>query len=240
MIIYGKNPVFEYLENRKNDIKELFTCEKKLKQVIENKYKIQIKLLDKKNFISKLKNKNVVHQNIIADIELPNIFSIENLIVKFFESSKQTILILDHIEDPHNFGAIIRNAAFFDVFAIILSNKRQISLNSTVVKTSSGMTSMMNFCIVSNINNAISKLKENGFWSYSAVVDEKSILPENIDVSSPIALIVGSEGGGIHNNIRNNSDFFVKIQGNKKVNSLNVSVATSILLYQIYENQRNN
>lgn len=234
MYIYGKNPIFEYLKNRKKDIKRVYTCDLSLKREIENKYSIPVIEKDKNFIIAKLDNSNSPHQNLLAELEMSNLITIETLIDKTLNSPKKhrTIIILDHLSDPHNFGAIIRSAVFFNVSGIILAKDRQAPLSPAVIKTSSGMASLTDFSIVANINNAIEKLKKNNFWIYAATASE-GISPEKIDTNLPICLIAGNEGEGPKNLTLKSADFKISIQGNPEVESLNVSVSTAILLYQI-------
>ena len=239
MFIYGKNPVFEYLKFRLKDLKRIYTCDLSIKNEIEKKYNITVIEKDKNFIISRLDNPHSPHQNIIAELEMSNIISIETLIGKTLNlnSNHKTIVILDHLSDPHNFGAIIRSAVFFKAAGILLAKDRQVPLNPTVIKASSGMAALTDFCIVSNINNALEKLKKNNFWIYAAVASD-GIPPIKIDVSMPIGLIVGNEGEGPKNLTVKNADFKVNIQGCSDVDSLNVSVSTAILLYQISINHQ--
>ncbi|MBP7653339.1 23S rRNA (guanosine(2251)-2'-O)-methyltransferase RlmB [Candidatus Dependentiae bacterium] len=237
MIIYGKNPVTEYLTHRKSDVIKLFSCDDKTKSFFENNFKINVCKTDQKFFYSKLKSNNINHQNILAEIEMTNIMDIDELIIQTLspKNKNKILLVLDHISDPQNFGAIIRSAVFFNIAGIIIAKDRQTPINSTVIKTSSGMSALAKFSVVPNIANTIQKLKQHNFTVYSAVKD-CGCSPEEINVSSPIVLIVGSEGDGIQKNVLKLSDFYVSIKGSKSVESLNVSVSTAILLYQISSN----
>ena len=241
MFIYGKNPVSEYLSRRKSDVKNVFSCDDKTKNFFETTFKIKVVKTDQKFFYSKLKANNLNHQNILAEIELANIYTIDELIKSVLSSNSKnkTLLVLDHINDPQNFGAIIRSAVFFNISGIIIAKDRQTPINSTVIKASSGMAALAKFSIVPNIANAVQKLKQNNFTAYSAVKD-CGCEPVEISSSSPIALILGSEGEGIQKNVLKLSDYYVSIQGSKSVESLNVSVSAAILFYQISINQKGN
>ena len=172
------------------------------------------------------------HQGIIVET-LPHEYSSLEEIIKCSKDKKQPlILILDEIEDPQNFGAILRSADAFSVDGVIIKSKNQVPLNWTVAKVSTGAIEYVKVAQVSNLNNVIKVLKENGFWIYAADGSGKDSY-EKVDYSGPVALVVGSEGRGISQLVMKNSDFIIKIPMTGHVNSLNVSVSTGILLSRI-------
>ncbi|HON56711.1 MAG TPA: 23S rRNA (guanosine(2251)-2'-O)-methyltransferase RlmB [bacterium] len=235
MLIFGKNPIFEYLKHRPKDIKNIWTADEKIFNKIRSNYKVPIKLTDKKN-IEKLlnNNKEAVHQNLAAELKMSNIFNLETVLQKISEQKKDgIILILDHINDPQNFGAIIRTAAFFNTAAIIIAKDRQTPINATVIKAASGMTALLNFAVVVNLNAALETLKNSGYWIYASAAAGGENL-ENVQINEPIALIVGNEGEGVSRLLVKNSDFKITISGSTNVESLNVSVSTAIMLYHFY------
>ena len=172
------------------------------------------------------------HQGIIVET-FPHEYSSLEEIIKFSKQKEQPlILILDEIEDPQNFGAILRSADAFSVDGVIIKSKNQVPLNWTVAKVSTGAIEYVKVAQVSNLNNVIKVLKENGFWIYAADGSGKDSY-EKVDYSWSVALIVGSEGRGISQLVMKNSDFIIKIPMTGHVNSLNVSVSTGILLSRI-------
>ena len=172
------------------------------------------------------------HQGIIVEI-YPYEYSSISEILNISKCKKQPlILILDEIEDPQNFGAILRSADAFDVDGVIIKSKNQVPLNWTVAKVSTGAIQYVKVAQVPNLNNVIKELKDNGFWIYAADGSGKDSY-EKVDFSGPVALIVGSEGRGISQLVMKNSDFIIKIPMYGHVNSLNVSVSTGILLSRI-------
>ena len=175
------------------------------------------------------------HQGIIVET-FPHEYSSLDDILKGAQGKKQPlILILDEIEDPHNFGAILRSADAFGVDGVIIKSKNQVPLNSTVAKVSTGAIEYVKVAEVSNLNNVIKVLKEKGFWIYAADGSGK-VDYQKVDYSGSVALIVGSEGRGISQLVMKNSDFIIKIPMSGHVNSLNVSVSTGILLSRIRNN----
>lgn len=175
---------------------------------------------------------NANHQGVIVET-MPHEYSSVDEILKTAEKSKQPlILILDEIEDPHNFGAILRSADAFSVDGVIIKNRNQVPLNMTVAKVSTGAIEYVKVAQVNNLVNVINKLKENGYWIYTADGLGKDSY-EKVDYSGKVALVVGSEGRGVSRLVVDNSDFIIKIPMSGHVNSLNVSVSTGILLSRI-------
>jgi 23S rRNA (guanosine2251-2'-O)-methyltransferase len=147
------------------------------------------------------------------------------------------VVILDHLEDPHNLGAIIRTSEAAGVSGIILPKDRSVSVNSTVIKTSTGSIDNIPVSMVTNLNQTIQDLKKNGFWIVGTDM-ENSIDYREIDYSGKIALVIGNEGSGISRMIRNSCDFIAKIPMYGKVNSLNASVACGIMIYEVIRQKR--
>ena len=172
------------------------------------------------------------HQGIIVETYPHEYSSLEEIIKSSKQKEQPLILILDEIEDPQNFGAILRSADAFSVDGVIIKSKNQVPLNWTVAKVSTGAIEYVKVAQVANLNNVIKVLKENGFWIYAADGSGKDSY-EKLDYSGSVALIVGSEGRGISQLVMKNSDFIIKIPMTGHVNSLNVSVSTGILLSRI-------
>ena len=169
------------------------------------------------------------HQGVIAFCDPIPTVSIEMLIDKANHSEHPIILILDGIEDPHNMGAILRSVDAFGVDGVIVKNVGSVTFNSTVVNVSTGAVFYTPICVVSNLSNAIAKLKESGFW-VAASDGSATMSYQDLDYDRKLAFIVGSEGFGISRLLLKNSDYIVKIPMCGHVNSLNASVATAILL----------
>lgn len=169
------------------------------------------------------------HQGIVGEIRDFKYSSLEEIIESSKSEKYPLVLILDGIEDPHNFGAIIRSADAFGVSGIIIKSRGQVDINSTVYKVSTGAIEHVKIAQVNNLNNALETLKKAGFWVVSSDGSAKTNYDE-IDYKCKIALVVGSEGFGISKLILSNSDFVCKIPMVGHVNSLNASVATGIYL----------
>ena len=133
--------------------------------------------------------------------------------------------------DPHNLGAIVRTAECAGANGIIIPKRRACQVNETVVKTSAGAISNVKIARVGNLQNAISELKENGFWIYAVEVGGEDIFSSNL--SGKVALVLGSEGEGVGRLVKESCDGIVTIPMFGKINSLNVSVAAAISTFEV-------
>lgn len=232
MIVYGRNVAFEYLKNYKKDIRKIIIQDgfndKKLLSALENT-KFDVIYKDKR-YMDDLSNG--VHQGIILDVMDYQYTPLNDLL----KSDAQFVVILDHLEDPHNFGAIIRTSEAALVDAIIIPQDREVQVNSTVMKTSAGALAKMNICRVTNLVQAINKLKDDGFWIVGTAMDGTDY--RQIDYSGKIALVVGNEGNGMSRLVRESCDFVASIPMRGEINSLNASVATGIMIYEVVRNRK--
>ena len=146
------------------------------------------------------------------------------------KSSNPLLLILDCVQDPHNLGAIIRSAEASGVDAIIIPKRRACQVNATVEKTAAGATSHIKIVRVTNLAQTIEKLKASGIWIYSVDMDGADYT--KTDLKGKIALVIGNEGKGISRLVKEKSDFTVSIPMKGHINSLNASVAASILMFE--------
>ncbi len=177
----------------------------------------------------KIMDKMIPHnQGIIIEINDYEYKTIDSI-----ESNENFVVMLDHLEDPHNFGAIIRTCEARGIKSIIIPKDRSVIVNETVMKTSAGALNHVNIIMVTNLVNAINKLKSEGYFVYAADMDGKYF--RSVDYSDKVLLIIGSEGNGISKLVKDNVDQVVSIPMHGVVNSLNASVAASILIYGIGE-----
>ena len=228
MRVYGKNVVKELLQKpksiKKAYIYENFNDIKLLNEI--KKLNIPIKYLDKKS-LDNMEDGN--HQGIILEIDDYNYSPLDKLL------KKDIIVILDHLEDPHNFGAIIRTCEAAGITSIIIPKDRSVKVNSTVMKTSAGTTENVDIAIVTNLVNTIKTLKDNGFWMIGT--DMNGTNYKEIDYKGKIAIIIGNEGKGLSRLVETNCDFIAKIPMFGKVNSLNASVASALIIYEAVMNR---
>lgn len=230
-LVYGRLPALNALSTDK--VKKVYLqknfSDDKIFEAIK-KAKLSPEFVDS-SFLDKVSHSGN-HQGIVVEV-VPHEYS---SLAEILESSKKKvqplILILDGVEDPQNFGAIIRTADAFSVDGIIIKSRNQVPLNYTVAKVSTGAIEYVKVAEVSNLNSTLQTLKDNGFWIYAADGSAKESY-EKQNYNGAVALIVGSEGNGISPLVMKNSDFIIKIPMTGHVNSLNVSVSTGILLSRI-------
>lgn len=234
--IYGRNVVVSRLKEAK-DVEEVFVMDSfKDKNILDLLSKCKVKLIKcKKSRLDSLAG-NEFHQGIVAKVHTYEYYPLDLLLEDIENKENPLIVILDGIEDPHNFGAILRSCEAMGVDGVIVGKHGACPLNSTVAKTSTGAIELVKVVEVVNLNNAIKKLKDCGFWVVGAEA-HNSIDYRAVDYSGKIALVVGSEGKGVSRLVIENCDYKVKMPMVGKVNSLNVSVACAVLLYQVYNNR---
>ncbi len=232
----GKRKIFEiYLsDSRESDpkVKEILTLAKE-------KY-IQVSILENRKFELLLSNPESRAHGICAKVSNYS-YSDLDLFLSKNTGKKTKLIILDNITDIGNFGAIIRSAFAFEFDGIIIPKHRSAEVNKDVSRTSAGALEEIKIFQVSNIVQSIKNLKENGFWIYGTDVGNgKNIIPVGkMEFTFPMALILGSEDRGISRLSRENSDFLVKIDINKELDSINVSVAAGIIFYEINKRLKN-
>jgi 23S rRNA (guanosine2251-2'-O)-methyltransferase len=166
------------------------------------------------------------HQGIIAEI---NDYQYRDLTA--ITKDDNFIVMLDHLEDPHNFGAIIRTCEARGIKNIIIPKDRGVVVNETVMKTSTGALNHVNIIMVTNLPNTIDKLKDMGYFIYAAEADGTDY--RKVDYADKKVLVIGSEGFGLSRLVRENSDEIISLPMNGIINSLNASVAAGILIYGI-------
>ena len=233
MLVYGKNVAIDLLKSDK-DIKKVFVQDNyNDKEVISllEKRKLPIKYM-KKHEIDNLcpgVNQGIILS--IPDYQYGDLKSILN------SDSDDIILVLDHLEDPHNLGAIVRTCEAAGIKSIIISSDRQVQVNATVMKTSVGTINNINIVQVSSIANAIDRLKKSGYWIVGTSLED-SVDYRSVNYDGKIAIVIGNEGTGISKLVSKKCDFLVKIPMYGKTNSLNASVATGIIIYEVIRNRK--
>lgn len=223
MLAYGMN-VLKELDSKK--VKKVITSRS---EVIDycRKNKIKFEKVDN-HFLNKLTKEN--HQGVVIDIYDYNYYSLEDLEGEF-------VVILDHLEDPHNFGAIIRTCVAANIKSIIIPKDRSVKVTDVVIKTSVGTINYIKIIMVSNIADTIDKIKNMGYFIYAADMEGNDY--RKIDYNGKKALVIGNEGKGVSKIVKETSDFLIRIPMNSKAESLNASVAAGILIYKMVENDGN-
>ena len=230
MKIKGRNAVREALNSDSNILKILASNNSKDKTFVDiinlaKRKGVKIQLVDTKILDREGQN----HQGLIAETSDFRYSTVDE-IIENKKGKNNFILILDGVEDPHNFGSIIRVAECLGVDGIIISKNRACPVNDTVAKVSAGAIEHMKIAKVTNINTEIERLKQKNIWIYACELGGEEL--DNADLSGNIAIVMGSEGKGVSALTRKLCDGVVTMQMYGKVNSLNVSVATGIVLYE--------
>jgi len=227
MLVCGKNVAREIL-NSNHNIKRIY-----LLNSFDNEE--LLKLINKKNIEVITKNQSEMdkltrelHQGIILDVEDYEYLDF-NIINK--DELSNFIVILDHIEDPRNFGAIIRTCECAGVDYIIIPNKRTVEITSAVMKTSAGALANTKIVQVANLRNAINNLKKLNYWIIGTDADGEDY--QKINYQGKVALVIGSEGHGLKQIVRSSCDQIASLPLKGKVNSLNASVAAGIMIYEV-------
>ena len=175
---------------------------------------------------------NSANQGIALDIEEFNYLTIDSIVK---DDKSNFLVMLDSLEDPHNFGAIIRTCECAGVDYIIIPKNRSVSVNSTVYKTSSGALNNVKIVEVVNLSNTIRKLQDLGYWVYGA--EANGVDYRSIKYDGKTCLVIGSEGHGLKQIVANSCDQIISLPMKGKINSLNASVAGGILIYEMMKHK---
>ena len=239
MFIEGKNAVLQALESgttiNKIFIDKNYQARKDEVINLAFKNKIRVEFLPKNILDGKSKTSH--HQGYIAEAVDFEYCTVEDILnVSKEKGSMPFIVLLDGIEDPHNFGAIIRSCECAGVDGIIIPKNRAVQVNETVIRTSTGAIANMKIAKVTNIKDAISTLKENDVWVFGAEASGENIYSKNLN--RPLAIVIGSEGFGVKKTVLSYCDGVLSLPLHGKVNSLNASVACGICVFEALR-QRN-
>ena len=224
MKVFGKN-VFNELRDNIKSIKKVYIAknfnDKEIIKFIQDN-KISYSVTDPKNMDGMVEGR---HQGIIAVIDDYEYVDYRDML------NDNVVVMLDHLEDPHNFGAIIRTCEAAGIKSIIIPKDRSVSVTSTVMKTSAGALEHVNIAMVNNLVNVIDDFKDNGYFVYAADMDGQNY--KDVDYANKVLLVIGSEGNGVGRLVKKNCDQILAIPMSGHVNSLNASVAAAILIYGI-------
>jgi 23S rRNA (guanosine2251-2'-O)-methyltransferase len=239
-IIIGRKPVLEAL-NADEEIEQVYILYGQQGGILNairvaaKKRGIKCNQIPLERFRTFFPEKNA--QGVIAVKEDFKFSSLDEILKNSKSSKFPLILILDEIHDPHNLGAILRSAEGSGVNGIIITKHHSANVTSTVTKVSAGATEHLKICRVNNLSQTIDELKKNGLWIVGSSLENAKYYTE-VDYKMPVALVVGNEEKGIRKLTARKCDFLVKIPMSGKIQSLNVSVATGILLFEILRQHR--
>lgn len=235
-IIYGKNVVKECI-NDNIMIHEVIMCPGKCDDELLKLIKAQnipIKVMDKRAMDSYVQSSH--HQGLAAKIEDYATYSVDEIVNAIPSGKAPLIVLIDGLEDPNNLGAILRSCDAMQVDGVIIGKHRSVGLTPTVAKVSTGAINHVKVAIVTNLVQSVNSLKKQGYWIIGSDANNAKDYREG-PYDMPVVLVVGSEGFGISKLLQKQCDFCVSLPMLGHVNSLNASVACSILLYQIHQHR---
>ncbi len=238
-VICGVNSVLEALKSHPELVEEIWinktTLTGKKYQIIEKakKFGIPLKIISKSEFRPPKVSPHLNTQGVVAYLSNFLYADLEDIVKNWEEKNEvPLVLMLDELEDPQNVGSIIRSADAGGVHGIVIPKLRSCDINETVIKVSSGSAFNLPIVKVNNLKNAISFFKERGLWIIGLTHKAETSIYK-LDLKQPIAIIAGNEGRGIRPSILEKCDFLAKIPMKGKIESLNVSVATAIAIFEV-------
>lgn len=239
--IEGRNAVLELLESGKDINKIYITKGEKhgsINKIIAKAKEKRIVLVEKDKRQMEEIAQTPNYQGVIAIVPPFEYCEIEDILEEAkIRQEEPFVLILDGIEDPHNLGSIIRTAETAGIHGIIIPKRRAASVNSTVSKVSAGAVQYMKIARVTNISDAIQKLKDAGLWICGTDIATKTYYDEQ-DLTGPLGIVIGNEGQGMSEKVKKNCDFLVKIPMKGKITSLNAAVSTGIVIYEAVKQRK--
>ena len=238
--IVGQHAVIEALKNPKRKVLKVFLTEESKKNIHRKSPKknlledVKVYFKTKKELDKYSTKENLLHQGYVAEIE-----HLEKPILKEFilDKNNSTLACLDGVTDPRNIGSLIRSAASFDIDGIIIKESHFPKESKLMYKAASGAMEYMNIFEVSNINSTLKNLKDKNYWVYGFDSKSDKVFTD-IEWKGNNILLFGSEGSGMHEHTSKYADFFLKIDINQKIESLNISNSAAIVFHYVNLNKR--
>ena len=233
--IVGQHAVIEALKNPKRKILRVFLTEESKKNIHRKSPKknllkdVKVYFKTKKELDKYSTKENLIHQGYVAEIE-----HLEKQILKDFikERTNITFVCLDGVTDPRNIGSLIRSAVSFNVDGVIIKERHFPNESKLMYKAASGAMEYINIFEVANINSALKNLKDKNFWVYGFDGKGDKVFTD-VEWKGNNILLFGSEGSGMHAHTSKYADFIVKIDINKKIESLNISNSAAIVFHHL-------
>lgn len=235
-IIYGISPVVEALNARNRKIEKIIIAEgtqhRRIGEIVglAESSGIKFQKISRQN-LSKLVERDVNHQGVIAYTAAASYYDSQKLFNELTNKENSLCVILDGVEDPHNLGAILRSVECVGADGVFIPERRAVGLTETVAKSSAGASEYVKLAKITNINNLIDDLKANNIWVVGASGDAETDYSD-WDWKQPTALVMGGEGKGLSRLTAEKCDVLVKIPMFGQIKSLNVSVATGVILFE--------
>jgi 23S rRNA (guanosine2251-2'-O)-methyltransferase len=235
-ILFGVLPVLEALRAENRRIEKIFVAdgakERRLFDILDlaQKKGVQFQKIPRESFSRYVEN-GVNHQGVVAFVAAAHYVDADELLEEIYAKENALVVILDGVEDPRNLGAILRAVECAGADGVFIPERRAVGLTETVAKSSAGATEYVKVAKVANINNLIDRLKEHNIWVVGAGGEAETAYT-NWDWTQSSALVLGSEGKGLHRLTAEKCDALVKIPMHGLIESLNVSVAAGVILFE--------
>lgn len=241
LLLYGRHAILSAIKNKKRKIYKIFCSKDNREELLNTCQKNNlsanlIHIVEKKE-LDKMLPHDAVHQGIVMSCEPLENYSLENICLMAEKQENCHVLILDQVTDPQNIGAIIRSCVAFNTLALILQDKNAPLETGAMTKAAAGTIEHLPICRVTNLSRAIQQLKNSGFWVIGMDGYATTYI-DSIDKSGKIAIVMGSEGKGMRRLVEEACDSTVKLPISPEVESLNVSTAAAITLYEINKDKK--
>lgn len=235
--IYGKNTVLESLKGKRTVYQIYMMKNMKDDKVLAlaKSKNVKVTFVSQKSVLHDLVG-NVVHQGLVAQIEGYDYVSIDDMLDAIPSHKQPLLLMLDGLEDPHNLGAILRTCDAIEVDGVIIGKNRSVGLTPTVAKVSTGAIDYVKVAQVTNLSRTLEDLKKRGFWVVGCDLDNSQDYRQ-VDYNMPLVIVIGSEGFGISRLVKKHCDINVVLPMKGHVTSLNASVASAVILYQVFHSR---
>ena len=240
MMIYGRNPVFEALASGSAELVLVAAgIQKRTEHEVRKaaqRADVPVRIVPRIELDTLLKTTN--HQGLAAEVAETQTVTLGALIARAKEQPGYSLFVLvDHITDPRNLGAIIRSADAFGAVGVVVEERRSAPINATVAKAAAGATAHVPVAVVTNLPRAIAELKDANVWVYGAAGEAHPESLARTDFKRDVGIVIGSEGDGLRRLVRERCDDLISIPMHGSINSLNASVAAGILLYHVRNQQ---
>jgi 23S rRNA (guanosine2251-2'-O)-methyltransferase len=237
-ILYGRNVARECLRGRRRHIHKVMIADgiepsAIIDEILDRiaQLRIPVQYVPRK----KLANLATGHQGVVLEVGRYPTVAVEDILARAQKLDEPPFLVaFDHIEDPHNLGAILRTAESVGVHGVILPKRRSAGITPAVVSASAGATEHILVAEVSNLVQIIKKLKQSSMWSIGIEQTGDSFLYHRADLAGSIVLVIGSEGKGMGRLVKEACDFLVQLPMRGHIESLNASVACGLILYEVW------
>lgn len=237
-ILYGRNAVRECLRGRRRHIHKVMMADQSQPSAIINEIRelagelnIPVQLVSPK----KLDNLARGHQGMALEVGRYPTVSVDEIMGRAAKLDEPPFIVaMDHLEDPHNLGAVLRTAEIVGVHGIILPRRRAAGVTPAVVNTSAGAAEHMLVAEVPNLAQALNKLKQANVWLAGLEHIPEALLYSEVDLSGALTLVIGSEGKGMSRLVRETCDFLIRLPMRGRIESLNASVAAGLIMYEAW------